>query len=339
MTLLEHGGRLRVAAQRYGIPLEDWLDLSTGINPRGYPAPTIPAHAWQRLPEDDDGLEMAACDYYRCDHALPLPGSQAAIQLLPRLRPVGRVGVLGPCYQEHPHAWQSAGHSVTTLTAESLAEQIDRLDVVVVVNPNNPTARQWPAAELLEWHARLARRGGWLIVDEAFAYATPQQSIASASNRPGLIVLRSLGKFFGLAGARVGFALAEPALLQHLHAQLGPWAVSGPSRSIARAALVDRDWQTATRVELTAASVRLQSLLARHHLPITGATELFSYIEHPQAAAIAEALARRGILVRYFEHSALRLGLPGHEIEWGRLDTALKKVSSLIIRDICKIQG
>lgn len=317
-----HGGRLLEAARRYGIPPGDWLDLSTGINPHGYPPPPVPPGAWARLPQDDDGLIEAARAYYSCIDLLPVPGSQAAIQLLPRLRPPGRVAVLSPMYAEHAHAWRRAGHAITELPAAAMAEATG-FDALVLANPNNPTGDGFPPPTLLAMHDRLAP-GGWLVVDEAFIDATPATSLAGLSTRPGLIVLRSLGKFFGLAGARVGFVLAANSLLTAFAEALGPWPVAGPARYVAMAALRDRVWQERTRAALPGQTARLQALLATHGLPPTGGCTLFQWVCTPGAAALHEALARRGILTRLFERPAsLRFGLPGAPADWRRLDQAL----------------
>lgn len=332
--MLEHGGRLREAARRYDIPLADWLDLSTGIAPWPFPLPAIPEQAWTRLPESDDGLEAAACLYYGAERVLPLAGSQAAIQALPRLRRGGRVGVLSPCYAEHAHAWRQAGHLVREVGEAEVEPYLDSLDVLLVVNPNNPTGRVFEPAELLAWHARLQRRGGWLLVDEAFMDCTPQSSLAACSNRPGLIVLRSFGKFFGLAGARLGFALGERPLLQALAEQLGPWTVNGPVRHVAQSALRDRQQQRQQRERLLAASQRLEELLRRHGWPPAGGSALFQRLVDPRCAALHDYLARRGILTRQFEQPAsLRLGLPADEAAWARLDAALLGFKGLLMRD------
>jgi len=326
--LLEHGGRLRRAAADYGIPLADWLDLSTGLNPEGWPVPPIPSAAWARLPEDDDGLIEAARDYYGARHALAVAGSQAAIQALPRLRPPGRVGVVAPGYTEHAHAWAAAGHTVIPIGRD--APPPDDLDVLVLIHPNNPSGQRYELETLLAWHERLAARGGWLVVDEAFMDCTPEFSLAAYSHRPGLIVLRSLGKFFGLAGARVGFVLAEAALLERLRDLLGPWTLNGPARHVATLALCDRTWQDAARPRLIAAGRRLADLLARHGLPPSGGSALFQWVETPRAGEIHAALARQGILTRLFEHPAsLRFGLPGTEAGWRRLEDALAHPAKL----------
>ena len=99
LSPLEHGGRLRAAAKTWGTPLDQWLDLSTGINPSGWPVPAIPEEVWRRLPDPDDGLEqlirqwVGAPDGAAC---MALAGSQAAIMHLPRLRQPCRVGVPSP---------------------------------------------------------------------------------------------------------------------------------------------------------------------------------------------------------------------------------------------------
>lgn len=323
---LVHGGRLRQAAKRYGIPLADWLDVSTGINPHGWPVPEVPPECWARLPEPEDGLLEAAQAYYGASHVLPLAGSQAAIQALPRLRPPGRVGILHPTYAEHARAWIRAGHEVVPIAIDALPGAIQSLDVLVIVNPNNPTGDRLPPEVLLAWHKLLAARDGWLVVDEAFMDATPESTLAPFTDLPRLVVLRSLGKFFGLAGARLGFALAEPELLARLDDTLGPWPVPGPSRYIVRQALEDWRWQARTRADLSEASKRLARLLEAYGLPPTGATLLFQWVVTPQAVAIHDALARLGILTRLFDHSSsLRFGLPGEKEDWHRLEDALQR--------------
>ncbi len=321
---LHHGGKLRLASARYGIPIEDWLDLSTGINPHGWPVPPLPPSAWSRLPEDDDGLEAAARAYYGTELLLPVAGSQAAIQALPRLRPPCRVGVVHPGYAEHMHAWRRAGHEVAAVPVAGLGEAARQVDVLVVINPNNPTADRVPPEILLEWHACLAARDGWLVVDEAFMDPIPADSVAPHSTRPRLLVLRSLGKFFGLAGARVGFVLAEAALLRGLAEAVGPWPLAGPSRAVASKALVDIVWQSAMRRELPEASARLALLLTTHGLVPTGGCGLFQWVVTDEANALYESLARQGVLTRLFpDPPSLRFGLPGTEPGWRRLEAAL----------------
>lgn len=313
--MLEHGGRLRAAVRQWGIPLDAWLDLSTGIAPWPWPVPPLPAEAWQRLPEADDGLEDAARAYFGAQHLLPLAGSQAAIQALPRLFAPGRVAMPRPLYSEHAAAWRAAGHTLVDWQAEA--------DYAVLCNPNNPDGQAFSADCL---RARLADLR-LMLVDEAFIDAAPGDSLAACAGGAGhenLIVLRSLGKFFGLAGARVGFALGAPVLLDRLAQALGPWAIAHPSRRVAQCALADTSWQAQQRARLAAASMRLAALLREAGLNDPRGTALFQYLETPRAASWHEALARRGILVRHYEApAALRFGLPGDEAQWGRLTVAL----------------
>jgi cobalamin biosynthetic protein CobC len=319
--MLEHGGKLAEAARQHGIPLERWIDLSTGISPVGYPVPPLPPECWQRLPEDEDGLLEVAAHYYGTSHLLPCAGSQAAIQTLPQLRSPGRIGILGPTYAEHAHAWQQAGHDVVLI--ENGVPHPD-LDMLVVVNPNNPTCVRIDTETLLAWHQRLVAHGGWLIVDEAFMDATPEFSLATNAGLPGLIILRSLGKFFGLAGIRAGFVLAWDDVLSQLRGKLGPWHVPHPTRHIAKLALADTTWQAQQRLRLAEQSNQLAELLTRHGLPPSGGTSLFQWVCTPQAAEIHARLAGLGILTRLFTHPAsLRFGLPVDERSWAKLDFVL----------------
>lgn len=326
--MLEHGGQIRQAALRYGIPPEDWLDLSTGINPLGWTVPAIPPECWRRLPEPDDGLMEAACRYHGVGSALAVAGSQAAIQALPSLRPPCRVGLLAPAYAEHALAWTRGGHHVESLTCAETGAALDRLDVLVLVNPNNPTGERISTDVLLAWRRRLAARGGWLVVDEAFMDATPEESLVSQTGADGLVVLRSLGKFFGLAGVRVGFVLAWPELIARLDETLGPWPVAYPARHVARLALADETWQVSERRRLEKDSTRLAELLDRHGLHPAGATALFQWVKCERALAIWDGLAQKGILVRCFDSPlGLRFGLPGAEAEWQQLEQALRGLS------------
>lgn len=324
--MLEHGGRLRVAAAQYDIPLDRWLDLSTGINPHGWPVPPLPPEVWQRLPEDDDGLEAAAAAYYGSPNLLPVAGSQAAIQTLPAFMPRAAVACIAPLYSEHPQAWQMQGHKVRFLQNATLPRALAAATpYVLLCNPNNPTADRHPRDIVLDAAAQLKKRGGWLIVDEAFADAAPEESLtplAGTAEAPNLVVLRSLGKFFGLAGARVGFLFGPAELRAKMANALGPWPISGPARAAARLALLDTAWQTAMRPRLAADSERLRDLLAP--LGETRHCALFASLKLAQADALHDHLAQRGILTRRFDQQPLlRFGLPGDEAGWQRLDAAL----------------
>jgi cobalamin biosynthetic protein CobC len=331
---LEHGGGIRAAARARGIPSEDWLDLSTGINPAGWPVPPVPPEVWQRLPEAEDGLEAAGRAYYRNPHLLAVPGSQAAIRILPTLFPKAAVTFLTPLYAEHPRAWHAAGHAVLDAAAGNLeAALATNTPYLLLCNPNNPTAHRFTRDQILAAAERLARRDGWLIVDEAFADAEPELSaspLAGTPEYPKLIVLRSPGKFFGLAGLRIGFVLAAPTLLTQLAARLDPWAVSHPARWITAQALRDTAWQTANIAHLQTARDRLIRLLTPLTQQPPTATSLFVTLTQnaDAASALFDFLSERAILIRHFPQAhLLRFGLPGNPEQWERLQAALALVS------------
>ncbi|WP_342235997.1 threonine-phosphate decarboxylase CobD [Inquilinus sp. OTU3971] len=327
MSMVPHGGDLAAAEARWGRPAKGWLDLSTGINPMPYPVPAIDPTAWQRLPQHDRlrALLETARACYAAPADAPIvaaPGTQILIQLLPRLRPGARVAILGPTYGEHAACW--AAESATVANVGSLDEAA-AAEVVVLVNPNNPDGRIIGSERLLALASDLAARAGLLVVDEAFAEVTPRGSVASEAGRPGLLILRSFGKFFGLAGIRLGFALGAAAEIDRLARLLGPWAVPGPAIEIGIAALSDQGWQDEMRARLSAAADRLTDLLTAHGFADRGGTDLFRLVEHPEAARVWDRLGRAGILVRPFPDrpALLRFGLPGNDGDFVRLAAAL----------------
>lgn len=326
--MLEHGGHLIDAAEKYHIPRDQWIDLSTGINPNGWRIPAIPAECWQRLPESTDELLDAARQYYQCQSVLPVAGSQAAIQTLPLLRKKSKVGVLHPAYAEHAHSWKKAGHDVIELSVDTIEPQLPLLDILILINPNNPTGQCFNKQQLLNWHTQLTRHGGCLIIDEAFIDSTPEHSLSSHPVTDGLIILRSIGKFFGLAGIRCGFVIAPETLLTELNEHLGPWTISHPSRYIAARALLDDQWQIKTRPELNIQSTRLALLLSKQGLKPTGGSDLFQWVITPAAQTIYQQLATQGILSRFFnEPASLRFGLPKDERQWERIEYALNNLN------------
>lgn len=330
--MLDHGGRLHAAARARGIALERWLDLSTGISPFAYPLPVVPAESWHRLPEDDDGLLDAAAEYFGVPDLLPIAGSQAVIQLLPRLWPKSTVVAVRPTYKEHPHAWRRYGHTVLSVEPEEVLERADNADVVIICNPENPTGMSFTADALLKLHSTLRRQGGLLLVDEAFIDVTPEHSVIASSASEGLIVLRSLGKFFGMGGARVGFVAANRALLAKLQEELGPWTITGPSRFAALQALKDTAFQQKAKERLQATSSRLQAVLKRAGLEPSGSTAFFQWVKHPNAKSIFDALLDQAVLARYYDDpGSIRFGLPADDTQFERLEKALEALADLVV--------
>lgn len=260
---LRHGGDLTQARARYGGG--DWQDLSTGISPWPWPVPALPETVWQRLPEGEQTLCRAAADYYGTDtdHVLPLPGSQFGIARLPHQVSPGRVALPEPGYAEHARAWRMAGHR--PVYYHNLAELEALVDAgavehAVILNPNNPTAERLPRDRFRDWLSRVPK-GGVVLVDEAFADLTSDASAVPLLNEYSCLwVLRSVGKFFGLAGLRLGFLLGRGALSDRLRTELTPWGVSHPAQWLGAKALKDLAWQQRQRRHLQAASSRLETI-------------------------------------------------------------------------------
>jgi cobalamin biosynthesis protein CobC len=317
----EHGGNLDVALQRFGGNARDWIDLSTGINRQSYPVGEFPLACWSALPSHSNiqSLHRAAQQAYDTDAPiLATNGAQAVIQWLPQLALRGRVRILAPTYNEYAAVFSAAGWEVTeTSDLEALAGA----DIAVLANPNNPDGRRYDPNQLLALLPRVSR----LVVDESFADAVPGLSLAPNAGQPGLLILRSFGKFFGLAGLRLGFVIGDEADIAKLAGLAGPWPISGAAIEIGSRALFDREWAKATSARLERECLRLDAEVMRRGWTLVGGTPLFRLYETGDAELAQERLARAHIWSRVFPHPQgwLRLGLPGSEPEWARLSAAL----------------
>ena len=325
-----HGGNLGAARRLFPGAPEPWIDLSTGVNPHPYPLPPLAPECWARLPEPDDlaALEVIAARRYGAGAAqtIAASGSQAIIQMLARLYPARRVGILGFSYGGHERAWRAAGASVETV------DDIDGLttfDVAIVVNPNNPDGRLADRRALAALQRAMAARGGMLVVDEAFMDIDRRgQSLIPILPAHRTIALRSFGKTYGLAGLRLGFAIASDDLVAPLRAALGPWPVNGLAIAIGRAALADESWLDRTRLRLEHDAARLDNLFAERGFDVLGGATLFRLYRHDDAQILLVNLMRRGILARPFAAfpDRLRFGLPGVPEAWRRLESALQEI-------------
>lgn len=346
-----HGADIEAASARYEIPVSDWLDLSAAINPRAYPFVVPQADAMRQLPYSLRAAKEAAKNYCVAP-VLPVfaAGSQALIQWLPLVHRTLHTGrrVAAPKigYAEHAFRWQWAGYDIVFYDPRQ-PEQIDDLlqrnavDVLIVITPHNPLAQMIEPHQLLSWHAALQRNQGWLVVDEAFVDAVPQFSLASMTDVQGLIVLRSLGKFFGLAGVRCGYAFCHPSIAKPLEIAVGPWALSSPAVAAATQALNDTAWQYATRKQLAERRTKnvelLMSLPWKQKFNVYQHA-LFTSIELPQkhAVLLEDYFARRAIRVRRIdldlalnhgnETALLRFGMidPENAEHWARMKIAIE---------------
>lgn len=325
---LFHGGDLGAARRLFPGAVEPFIDLSTGINPNPYPVPRLPAALLARLPDAAAAAalaEAAARAYGAASaaHVVPAPGTQILLPLVAGLVAPGRAAILAPGYPEHGRAAAMAGHRVKAVRG---IDDCGDAALVIVANPNNPDGKLFRRGDLAALAAELRPHHGVLVVDEAFMDVGPRDaSLAGEVACGNVVVLRSFGKFFGLAGVRLGFALAAPPLVARLRAALGPWAVSGPALAAGMQALADAVWIERTRRRLDQAAQRLDGILAGAALTIVGGTSLFRLVQTPAANPIFRHLGQAGIWVRAFPDQAnwLRFGLPANERAWRRLKTAL----------------
>lgn len=314
----DHGGNLAAARAAYGG--EDWIDLSTGINRRPWPVPPLAAEVWTALPTAPafQTLIDAAARAYGADPAriLPVAGAQAAIQLYPRLAPPGLARVLAPTYNEHAASLRAQGWRVEEVHHPNA---LNGADLAVVVTPNNPDGG---TPDPIGIDARL------VIADESFADPHPGLSVAARAGG-NLLVLRSFGKFYGLAGVRLGFLIGDPVHLARAAELAGPWSVSGPALEIGAKALDDRVWQAETTKRLHADAARLDTLALNAGWRLIGGTALFRTYAAPDAGVAQDHLARHRIWSRIFPYSPtwVRLGLPDGT-DWPRIEAAMKGLSS-----------
>ncbi|MGB3620610.1 aminotransferase class I/II-fold pyridoxal phosphate-dependent enzyme [Ketobacter sp. MCCC 1A13808] len=308
----QHGGQLQKAARQFNIPPEQWLDLSTGINPFAWTPPPIPQSVWQRLPDSYDALHWAAQQYYG-RHCIATPGSQWLIQGLPENRSRCRAWIPQVGYEEYRYQWQRRQHTVMLYPELPRPSELQRDDVVIVINPNNPTGKRFEASQLIELASVLEPLSGCLIVDEAFMDPTPEESLLQFSLPGNIVVLRSIGKFFGLAGIRLGFAHCTGPLLNFVEQSLGPWGISHPAAYLGEKALLDQTWQRQNRQQIHTASEQLAALLRDHFSPLAiDNSGLFCSLQKDAdwASRLFRHCAKNGVLIRLFEDwNRVRFGL------------------------------
>lgn len=327
MSQVFHGGGIDAAIAHFGGEFSDWLDLSTGINPENFPLPELSLNVWHRLPDDHllQGALQAARGFYGALPDAPLvaaPGTQALIQIMPLLADTGDMAILTPTYQEYAASFKRSGWNVHSCA--SVQEIPDHVSVVVVVNPNNPDGRYIATKQLLNLANMLERRGGFLLIDEAFADVHVGTSMVTYAAQAPMIVLKSFGKFFGLAGVRLGFAFSTLQMVAKIAARLGPWAASGPALAIAQAAFTDKGLVSFRR-RIDERRAELSAVFTRCKLEEIGGTALFSLIKYEKAYALWQHLAEQHIWVRKFDYAPdwLRIGLAKEKCDLQRLENAI----------------
>lgn len=335
-----HGGDISVAISKYGGKPEDWLDLSTGVSPWSYPLPKLNDELWRTLPKKPSNLLAVASNYYACDRgAIALvPGTQPAIRLLPTfIKASSTVAVPEPGYQEHAYSWSQAGHQLMVYqNLEHLAAMIAQgvVEHAVVINPNNPTCES-TCPELLNDFAK--RLEGLLVIDEAFTDVDPRNSLCNQGKLDNIIIFRSIGKFFGLAGARIGFVISHHNLAHKLGRLFSPWPVNAAAQRIAEVALNDLQWQTTQRKRLAEQASQVSQILepivrSANERLTQNKLDLFTTITGPHDALnyMHTELAKKQVWARLGnankqQNNWLRLSLPGDRI--AKLSEALDSLT------------
>ncbi|BCE01204.1 aminotransferase class I/II-fold pyridoxal phosphate-dependent enzyme [Marinicellulosiphila megalodicopiae] len=326
---LNHGGNLIQSSTLYNIPIDQWTDLSTGISPFIYPVPIVPQSIYARLPYECPKFTQAVKQYYKVDHFLAVPGSQTAIEQLPvllkQISTVDNVLIPFAGYQEHRFHFAKQQFQTDMYSSFNVDKAFDEIknalnkqpSHVLIIQPNNPTGIVF-SFEQIETILKQIHNDAFLVIDEAFIDSSSRPSILEKLNQhKNLIVLRSVGKFFGLAGLRLGFVFAQPSILTLLNEQIGKWTVSSPTQFIATQALLDTEFHKQTlhnilqkNKDTQAEFKNIQAVASQVFV-----SELFiSYLlDRVQAEDIFEDYAKRGVLLRLIEvddsSSLIRVGL------------------------------
>lgn len=320
-ALTHHGGRIDAAKALFPNAPAPWLDLSTGINPVAWTPPEGLEVDAAPLPDRSAlaRLEALAAAHFgvAAERVAAVPGSEMALRLLPML------GVPQPIVAVRPSYGTHGAVAFARVDQSALDDWAGQPGSLLVANPNNPDGVHRSPEQLERLAAVQAAAGGWLILDEAFADALPGNGFDGGEQ---VVVLRSFGKFFGLAGVRLGFVIAAPPIVTRLRELLGDWPVSAHAIVWGSAAYADSAWIAAARIALRERAAAMDAVLVRHGLTAQGACPLFRMVETPDAATIFQRLAAAGILVRPFADAPkqLRFGVPAAAADLERLDKALR---------------
>ena len=323
--MLEHGGDLDKAINCYGGEKYQWIDLSTGINPEPYPIPRLEISDWKNLPTltEIQSLEKIIKSKLQTSSEIVLvPGAQSAINFLPFLLKKKKVKILSPTYNEYQFCFQNAGWDVHFCKKFN---QLFDSEVVIIVNPNNPDGKIYDVKDLI----KLSKSVEQLIVDESFIDSSLCKSVISGidSDTSNIIVIRSFGKFFGLAGMRLGFIISNSKINKKFKNSLGPWPISKMAIKIASKAFQDETWIKKTKIKLVATVKLMDRLMDVVNWKTIGGTNLFRLYSTPNSDLAQKLLAEQYIWSRKFSYSKkwLRLGIPSNE-DFRKLEKTIKNL-------------
>lgn len=328
MKTNDHGGDVYAASRELGRSVEHLIDFSASINPLG-PAPSVwraitnASRVLQHYPDPTCWvLREKLASHWRCrpDRIVVGNGSSELIYAIPRVLGLRHLLVIGPTFSEYATAMFLIGGQVTMVFADrgqDYRPPLDKamallrqkrsshggIDAVVLCNPNSPTGQACHPDDVLKLARVAGRRRIWMIVDETFADYCPDYSICfRMSSLSHVVVLRSLTKFHGLPGLRVGYAVGSSRMTQQIRRQLSPWSVNAMGQVAALAALSDARHSKRSLSFMGRERKRLTAALAR----LPGCTVFpsqanFLFLELPagwQAGSITARLRRQGLLIR-----------------------------------------
>lgn len=328
MNINGHGGDVYAASRELGCGVERIVDFSASINPLG-PSPRVwraLSHAHEALKHYPDptclDLRTALASLWGCSvgHIIVGNGSTELIHLLPTSLGLRHLLIVGPTFSEYAASMVRMKRRITTVYAERregyrppierIASLLGRkpprhggIDSVVLCNPNSPTGQACDAAAVMRLARMAQRRKVLFIVDEAFVDYCPERSVLPlSSNVPNVIVLRSLTKFFGLPGLRVGYAVAARSLVERMERHLPPWSVNALGQLAGLAALRDEHHATRSLLYMKGERKRFLAKLTTLRGFVAFPSEAnFLMLELPpgcSAARTAAQLRRKGLLVR-----------------------------------------
>ena len=319
---IHHGGDIDLAIKKYGGEREDWIDLSTGINGTSYPWQQSIKFELRNLPSNKllVNLERAASAAYKVaenTETAAVSGAQQIISLLPIcLKSYNSVAILGPTYNEYEKAFKSSGIKAQTVSEVS---KLSSSDIAIIVNPNNPTGKVI-AEEILD---DLSKKVRILIIDESFKTFSSRR-IQKFEN---VIQINSLGKFFGLAGVRLGFVSGPSDFIKSVRRMLGPWPISSIAAEIGTIALNDNTWISEMEKILLEGSNVLHKACSTKNWKLVGKTNLFHTYATSSSLEVEKQFAAHYIWIRTFDYSEtwVRLGIPTSKYEWTRVRQALNE--------------
>ena len=324
--MIEHGGNLDKAISFYGGKESEWIDLSTGINPNSYPIPKLSISDWRSLPTKTEIKDLESIIKSKqkiSSEIIMVPGAQMAINFLPfLLKGEGtEVRILTPTYNEYNYCFTNTGFKVNSCQKFN---QLFNSDIAIIVNPNNPDGKIYEINELFE----LSKSVKILIVDESFIDSVECDSIVNQLNEDvsNIIVIRSFGKFFGLAGLRLGYVFSGKEIIRKFKRFFGPWQISKMSVKIATIAFSDDVWIKKTKNNLNEKANAIDNLMKKINWKITGGTNLFRLYSTSNSDLAQKLLAEKFIWSRKFSYSKkwIRLGIPN--------ERDFKKLKKIVMR-------